>query len=92
MFLIMQQHASGIQFREWHAGIEIDSNMENEGFTISLKMDDSTGFIVGGNFRNCLTWMDKMGSSSKAGNKGIPATSRDGAPIETTALLKFVLD
>jgi glycogen debranching enzyme len=36
--------------------------------------------------------MDKIGASSQAGNKGLPATSRDGAPIETTALLKCALD
>lgn len=31
--------------------------------------------------------MDKMGSSSLAGNWGIPATSWNGAPVELTALL-----
>lgn len=66
--------------------------MDTEGFNIHLKLDEVTGFIFGGNMRNCLTWMDKMGSSTKAGNKGIPATSRDGAPIEMTAILKCCLD
>lgn len=37
--------------------------MKNEGFNISLEADVSTGFIVGGSIHNCLTWMDKMGSS-----------------------------
>lgn len=74
--------------------------MDSDGFNITLKLDESTGFIVGGNYRNCihfnfnvgLTWMDKMGSSEKARNKGFPASSRDGAPIEMTALLKLALD
>lgn len=55
--------------------------MLTEGFTINLYADEETGFIVGGNQFNCLTWMDKMGSSSRAGTKGLPSTPRAGAPI-----------
>ena len=33
-----------------------------------------------------------MGSSENAKNKGFPATSRDGAPIEMTAILAACLD
>ena len=36
--------------------------------------------------------MDKMGSSKKAQNHGVPGSARDGAPIEMTALLKFGLE
>lgn len=84
---IFQKHAEGIKYREWGAGVSLDWNMEVEGFQIELSLDEETGFIFGGNGKNCLTWMDNMGSSIKAGNKGVPATSRDGAPIEMTALL-----
>ncbi len=66
--------------------------MTHEGFNIELTLDEKTGIIYGGNSWNCLTWMDKMGSSEKAGIKGVPGSSRDGAPIEMTALLKSGLD
>lgn len=84
-------HANGISFREWNAGIEIDGNMKNDGFHINLEADPDTGFIIGGNVYNCLTWMDKMGSSVRAGTKGVPATPRAGSPIELVGLLYFAL-
>jgi glycogen debranching enzyme len=55
--------------------------MSTHGFSIYINVEDTSGFLVGGNAYNCLTWMDKMGSSARAGNKGYPATSRSGAPI-----------
>ena len=58
---------------------------------IKLTVDEETGFIVGGNPFNCLTWMDKMGSSEHADNKGYPATARAGAPVELTGLLYHCL-
>ena len=78
---IFQSHAFGIYFREWNAGYEIDSNMTSDGFNISIEVDPETGFILGGNPHNCLTWMDKMGSSTHAGTKGMPATARAGTPV-----------
>jgi len=62
---IFQRHAQGIKFREWNAGYQIDEKMTHEGFNIELTLDEETGFIYGGNPNNCLTWMDKMGSSEK---------------------------
>lgn len=88
---IIQAHASGIQFREWNAGSKIDGEMKDEGFNVNIWLDRETGFLNGGNQYNCGTWMDKMGSSDKTGNKGIPATPRDGAPIELTAMLYSAL-
>lgn len=88
---IMESHARGIHFREWNAGPALDPVMVSEGFNIDIRLDPLTGFIHGGNAHNCGTWMDKMGESERAGIRGKPATPRDGAAIEITALLSSTL-
>ncbi|KAL0096646.1 glycogen debranching enzyme [Phycomyces blakesleeanus] len=88
---ILQRHAQGIHFREYNAGEAIDRQMKDQGFNIDIDVDWETGVLVGGNEFNCGTWMDKMGESERAHNKGFPGTSRDGAPIEITGLLKSAL-
>jgi len=87
---ILQSHASGINFKEWNAGPNIDEHMKEPGFNVSIRYDERTGFLMGGNKHNCGTWMDKMGSVGDI--KGVPATPRDGAPIELVALLYSTLD
>lgn len=84
---IMQRHATGLHFREYNAGPGLDSQMREEGFNIDVEVDLDTGFIHGGSQYNCGTWMDKMGESVKAGNKGVPGTPRDGAVVEIIGML-----
>lgn len=73
---IFQAHASGIRFREWDAGVNLDPNAHHVSFDIELYTNLTNGFIYGGSPQNGLTWMDFIGTSKRAHNKGKPATSR----------------
>ncbi|CUS13214.1 unnamed protein product [Tuber aestivum] len=87
----LERHALGFEFLEANAGPGLDRQMKWEGFTVGVKPDWATGIIKGGSQFNCGTWMDKMGESERAGNKGVPGTPRDGAAIEITGLLYSTL-
>lgn len=88
---VLQRHASGMSFREYDAGPNLDRQMKPEGFQIDIKVDWNNGMIFGGSQWNCGTWQDKMGESEKAGNKGYPGTPRDGAAVEITGMLYSTL-
>uniref|UniRef100_A0A914X3C5 Glycogen debranching enzyme C-terminal domain-containing protein n=1 Tax=Plectus sambesii TaxID=2011161 RepID=A0A914X3C5_9BILA len=92
MYEAIQRHFAGISFRERDAGSKIDEHMTNEGFNLNAYIDLGTGFVMGGNQWNCGTWMDKMGSSDRAGNRGQPATPRDGAAVELQGLCYAVVN
>lgn len=91
IYEILSRHGKGIKFREANAGPQIDSQMKDEGFNVEIYVDWENGLVFGGNEWNCGTWMDKMGESVRAGNKGFPGTPRNGAAIEINGLLKSAI-
>lgn len=82
----LERHSIGISFTERGAGSGLDRDMTPPGFNVDVYVDWTTGFVRGGNQYNCGTWMDKVGESGWAGNKGMPATPRDGSPVELVGL------
>ena len=94
---IFQYHAQGISFidkkkekKPNQRRPQLKKNKDNldiDGLKIDISLDVETGFIYGGNKLNSGTWMDNIGTSSKAKNLNVPSTPRNGADIEIIALL-----
>lgn len=79
---ILQRHASGIHFREYNAGPNLDMQMTDHGFDIDIEVDWKTGIIFGGNEWNCGTWMDKMVSYFLRSTHSVLFTNVRGKPRE----------
>lgn len=88
---VLTKHFEGLIFEERNAGHSLDAHMTKDGFFVEIGVDKANGFVFGGNQWNCGTWMDKMGSSEKAGTKGKPSSPRDGSAVELVGLSKCIL-
>ncbi|KAK6010989.1 Amylo-alpha-1,6-glucosidase, partial [Ostertagia ostertagi] len=97
----LQRHFAGIDFRERKCGTSDRRTYEGRRFSMSSipwsgrNIPSGVSVHQGGKSMDSLwkrAWMDKMGSSDKAGNRGEPATPRDGAAVEIQALAYSVLN